>query len=116
MSKGKQADGDQQQFWQMAFETFKSSGLSVRQFCKQEGLAEPSFYSWRKRLAKVEEPVADKEEVYQFEPFIQVSMPAERTGTLEFVLFSGNTLKISHGTDIQTLSDVISVLHREGLC
>jgi hypothetical protein len=46
MSDGKQADGDQQQFWQMAVETFKSSGLSVRQFCKQEGLTEPSLYIW----------------------------------------------------------------------
>ena len=116
MSKDQKTDADQQQFWQMALETFKSSGLSVRQFCKQEGLAEPSFYSWRKRLAKVGEPVADKEEVYQLEPFIQVSLPAERTGSLELVLTSGNTLKISHGTNIQMLSDVISILHREGLC
>jgi hypothetical protein len=116
MSNGKQADCDQQQFWQMALETFKSSGLSVRQFCKQEGLAEPSFYSWRKRLAKVDGPDADKEEVCPQEPFVRVSIPAERTGTLELAFISGNTLKISHGTDIQTLSDVISVLHREGLC
>ena len=116
MSNGKKDDGDQQQFWQMALETFKSSGLSVRQFCRQEGLAEPSFYSWRKRLTKVDGPDFDKEEVYQPEPFIQVSMPAARTGILELVLISGNTLKISSGTDSQTLSNVISVLHREGLC
>ena len=116
MSKDQKPDADQQQFWQMALETFKSSGLSVRQFCGNEGLSEPVFYSWRKRLAKADGPDADKEEVCQPEPFIQVSIPTERTGSLEFVLISGNTLKISSGTDIQTLSDVISVLHREGLC
>jgi hypothetical protein len=116
MSNGKKDDADQQQFWQMAMETFKSSGLSVRQFCRQEGLSEPVFYSWRKRLGKADGPDADKEEVYQSEPFIQVSIPTERTGSLELVLISGNTLKISSGTDSQTLSDVISVLHREGLC
>jgi hypothetical protein len=116
MSNGKQADGDQQQFWQMALETFKSSGLSVRQFCGNEGLSEPVFYSWRKRLAKADEPAAVKEKVYQPEPFIQISIPDKKPEILELVLFSGNTLKISHGTDIQTLSDVISVLHREGLC
>ena len=38
MSKAKKSDTDQRQFWQMVLETFKSSGLSVRQFCKQEGL------------------------------------------------------------------------------
>ena len=46
MSKEQTNDTDQQQFWEMVLETFKSSNLSVRQFCKQEGLSEPSFYSW----------------------------------------------------------------------
>ena len=50
---------DQHQFWQMAIETWRSSGLTIRQFCKQEGLSEPSFYSWRKRLAPVKPSEAD---------------------------------------------------------
>jgi transposase-like protein len=40
------------------------SGISVKQFCKQQGLTEYSFYAWRKRLRK-KEPVrfalADRE-------------------------------------------------------
>jgi hypothetical protein len=51
MSKAKKADRDQRQFWQMVLETYKSSGLSVRQFCQQEGLSEASLYSWRKKLS-----------------------------------------------------------------
>jgi hypothetical protein len=30
------------------------SGLSVKQFCKERGLTEYSFYAWRKRLRKTE--------------------------------------------------------------
>jgi hypothetical protein len=32
------------------------SGISVKQFCKEQGLTEYSFYAWRRRLQK-KEPV-----------------------------------------------------------
>ena len=47
MSKAEKSNTDQQQFWQMVMETFKSSGLSVRQFCQQEGLCDPDLISSR---------------------------------------------------------------------
>jgi hypothetical protein len=50
MGKVRAIDGDQEQLWRMAIETWQASGLSVRQFCTAEGLSEPSFYSWRKKL------------------------------------------------------------------
>lgn len=116
MSKAKKTDTDQQQFWQMVLDTFKSSGLSIRQFCKQEGLSEPSFYAWRKRLTQVDESDADKEAVCQPDPFIQVSLPTEQHGGLELVLSSGNTLRISSPADSQTLTTVLSALCEAGLC
>ena len=114
--KQKESKSDQRQFWQMAIETWQSSGLSIRQFCKQEGLSEPSFYAWRKRLAQVDEPEANKEAVCQPEPFIQVSLPIEQRGGLELVLSSGHTLRISSPADIQTLTTVLSALCEAGLC
>ena len=116
MSNAKISDTDQQQFWQMVLDTFKSSGLSIRRFCKQEGLSEPSFYSWRKRLTQVDESETDKEEVCQSEPFIQVSLPTETYEGLELVLASGNTLRISSGADVKTLTHVLSALCEAGLC
>ena len=116
MSRVKKADTDQQQFWQMAIETWQSSGLSIRQFCKQEGLSEPSFYLWRKKLTQVDESDADKEAVCQPEPFIQVSLPTEKHGGLELVLSSGNTLRISSPADTQTLTTVLLALCEAGLC
>jgi len=106
MSNAKKPDTDQQQFWQMVLETFKSSGLYIRQFCKQEGLSEPSFYAWRKRLTQVDES----------DPFIQVSLPTEQHGGLELVLSSGHTLRISSPADTQTLTTVLSALCEVGLC
>jgi hypothetical protein len=114
MSNGKQADADQLQFWQMALETFKSSGLSVRQFCKQEGLAEPSFYIWRKKLA--DDCQQDNQRKYEPSAFIEVAIPQNNSVVIELLLISGNTLRIPHGVDAATLSTVLSVAHAADLC
>jgi len=111
----KPAKDDQQQFWQMALETFKSSGLSVRQFCTKEGLSEPSFYSWRKKLAG---DGSEQEDQRKPEPsaFIEVAMPQNTPAAIELLLTSGNTLRIPAGVDSTTLSTVLSVVRATGLC
>ena len=116
MSSEQKSESDQQQFWQMVLETFKSSGLSVRQFCQKEGLSEPSFYSWRKKLAQADDAETDKQEKLSSSAFIEVSIPKNNPAALELVLNSGNTLRISSGADSTTLNDVISVLQQVGLC
>ena len=106
---------DQQQFWQMAIETWKSSGLSIRQFCVKEGLTEASFYIWRKKLAG-----DDSEQEDQCKPessaFIEVAMPQNASVAIELLLTSGNTLRIPAGVDSATLSMVLSVARAAGLC
>ena len=106
---------DQQQFWQMAIETWRASGLSVRQFCTKEGLSEPSFYSWRKKLVG-----DDSEQENQRKPesssFIEVAIPQNASAAIELLLISGNTLRIPAGIDSMTLSTVLSVVRAAGLC
>jgi len=117
MSKSQnESKNDQHQFWQMVFETFKSSGLSIRRFCKQEGLTEASFYFWRKKLANAKESKSAKKGDCQPEPFIRVALPKDNHEYLELVLVSGNTLRISSGTDSETLTGVLSSLQEAGLC
>ena len=115
MSKVNESGGDQEQFWQMALETFKASGLSVRQFCKQEGLAEPSFYLWRKKLAG-DDSERDNQDKAESSTFIEVAMPQNNSAVIELLLTSGNTLRIPAGADSTTLSMVLSVVRTAGLC
>jgi len=42
--------GEAREFWETAIRLWGESGLSVREFCSREGLAEYSFYSWRRAL------------------------------------------------------------------
>jgi hypothetical protein len=114
MSKVREIDGDHEQFWRMAIETWQASGLSVRQFCTDEGLSEPSFYCWRKKLAGGS--VQDDKDKSEPSPFIEVAMPRSNPVTVELVFTSGNTLRIPAGVDPVTLSTVLSAVRSAGLC
>jgi transposase-like protein len=52
---GKQAEV--REGWKQRVADQEQSGLSVRAYCKQQGLGEHSFYQWRKRL-RTEAPVS----------------------------------------------------------
>lgn len=52
---GKQSEA--REGWKQRVAGQEQSGLSVRAYCKQQGLGEHSFYQWRKRL-RSEGPVS----------------------------------------------------------
>ena len=109
------SNNEKRQFWQMTIKTWRDSGMSVSKFCKAKGLAEGTFYNWRKKLADGQSQT-NKQKNLSSSAFIELTMPKNDPVALELVLSSGNTLRISSGADDKTLSDVLLVLHREGLC
>ncbi len=80
------------------------SGASVKQFCKEHGLTEYSFYAWRKRLQQtgpVRFALVERRPQPQ-EPAVEAA--------LELVLATGERLRISAGVDAATLRTVVDVL------
>jgi hypothetical protein len=78
--------------WAERIAAQQRSGASVKQFCKEQGLTEYSFYAWRERLQK-KEPVR----------FALVDRGAARQepateAALELVLTTGERLRISVGS------------------
>ena len=43
---------DRAVIWGERLWRYEQAGLTVAEFCRQEGVSVPSFYQWRKRLAK----------------------------------------------------------------
>ena len=41
---------EKEAFWRMVLDEHRGSRLSIRQFCKREGLGEASFYFWRREI------------------------------------------------------------------
>ena len=80
------------------------SGMPVKQFCKEQGLTEYSFYAWRKRLQE-QGPV-------RFALVERSARRQERTAepVLELVLATGERLRIGTGVDIPTFRAVLDVL------
>jgi hypothetical protein len=83
------------------------SGVAVRQFCKEQGLTEYSFYPWLKRLQK-KEPIR----------FALVDRGATRQepateAALELVMATGERLRIGAGVDAATLRTVLEVCGRD---
>jgi hypothetical protein len=90
--------------WAERIAAQQRSGISVKQFCKEQGLTEYSFYAWRKRLQE-SGPV-------RFALVERSARRQERTTepVLELVLPTGERLRIGTGVDITTLRTVLGVL------
>jgi hypothetical protein len=90
--------------WAARIAAQQRSGMSVKQFCKERGLTECSFYAWRKRLQEkgpVRFALVERSGRRQ-------ERPAE--AVLELVLASGERLHIGTGVDSATLRVVLGVL------
>src|SRR5690242_15866244 len=90
--------------WAERIAVQQRSGMSVKQFCKERGVTECSFYAWRKRLQ-------EKGSV-RFALVERSVRRQERTAepVLELVLATGERLRIGCGVDITTLRIVLDVL------
>ena len=43
---------EKEAFWRLVLEEYQRTDLTARAYCRQEGLSEPSFYAWRKKIHK----------------------------------------------------------------
>lgn len=82
----------------------RTSGVSVRAFCRQRGLCDHTFYMWRKRLAN--------EQDVRFALVETNAAPGLGNGnaTLELAMPGGECLRIPAGIDAATLRTVLAVL------
>ena len=109
MSTTSQRRSSQEQFWRAMLRRWHSSGLSVRAFCEEHGLAVPSFYAWRRTLAQRDSAVG-------FVPVQVIPEPEPRTpavgspSDLELVLAAGRRLRIGPGFDAPTLQRLLALL------
>lgn len=91
--------------WRERIAEHERSGMSVRTFCKERGIADHLFFYWRKRLRNPQQPVrfalVEKEAVRQ--------VPATEAA-LELVLGTGERLRIGTGVDGSTLRTVLEAL------
>lgn len=52
MSNGSVRSAEKEAYWRGHVDSQASSGDTIRGYCRQHGLSEPSFHSWRRELQK----------------------------------------------------------------
>ena len=126
-----QRDRAKERDWRRIVREWRRSGLSVREFCDWQEVAEPSFYAWRRELARRDEEAApaacssraksarrdtgkgsSRAAAPAFVPVRVVanaaSEPSRGEGGIEVHLLTGVRLLVPPGCDRELLRDVIA--------
>jgi transposase-like protein len=110
MAHGKPRDPRKEQRWRRLIQLWKNSDLTVRAFCAQHHVTQPSFYAWRRELQQRD--AATTFVPVQVEPDDQ-SAPAT---PIEVVLAGGRCVRITSGFDPATLRLLLAVLQEVPPC
>lgn len=124
-------DAGKEAQWRKLVVAHKSSGLSVREFCREAQVPEHSFYAWRRELSlrDAEGAIADgrasgtraktpavrggKSQSSAQEPsFVPIKLagPTSAAALVEVALAHGAVLRVHAGCDAATLAMVLAAL------
>jgi transposase-like protein len=105
----KQREPRRERVWRETMAAWQASGLSVRQYCRRHGLAEPSFYHWRRELQhRGARPTASAPPAF-------VPVTVVPAATLEVRCPSGHVVTLP-ATDAATLRTLFAALAPEASC
>lgn len=106
--------------WESRLARWRKSGLTVRQFCLSEGVSEPSFFQWRKRLAGGITPPSNSEPVGAGVRPVARFLPLELIGSsptddraVEIRLPTGVVLRVPAGVDDARLRLIVQLMRGE---
>lgn len=115
MGVGRPRDPRKRQQWERWLGLWRTSGLTVRAFCRQHGLSEPSFYAWRRTLQPRHRTTA------AFVP-VRVLVDAapgngrivnDPSASLEIVLTGNRVVRVGPGFDAASLRRLLAVLEEK---
>ena len=109
----RQEDAAKRWFWREVLARQRQSGLSIRDFCRREALAEPSFFWWRRKLAvrkRKRRADASGPPVARFARIKVTPLEQDGKPPLVIVLAGGVRIRVQHGADARLLGEVLAAL------
>ena len=107
--------------WRLLVEEQRRCGLSIRAFCREKAISEPSFYAWRKELQKRDaRRTADGGSNGRLIP-VDVILPTceharpssgDVKALLEICTPGGFTLRFGHDSTSETIARLLDVIAR----
>ena len=127
MARGNQRDRSKERFWRRLLRLWRRSGLTIRDFCREYAVSEPSFCAWRRTIAEHNQQTQHRrtsrrnrkprtDDTPAFLP-VQVITPATPLPCvpLEVVLAPERFVRVPSGFDPATLRQLLAVL-QESSC
>lgn len=117
MSRRGERDRAKERFWRRMLRQWRHSGQAVRDFCAEQGLAEPSFYAWRRTLAQRDRqerreprPAASRRNGQVGVPtFVPVHVTLGTAALLQLVV-GQRVVRVPAGFDPATLRQLLALL------
>jgi len=101
--RGPRRSESKEQFWRRVVNGHSKSQQSVREWCDRHGVSEPSFYAWRRELAK--------RDVVPGEPaLLPVTIRSLAAAPIEITWPGGVLVRVSPGCDLHLLRQTLQVL------
>lgn len=104
-------DGAKEQYWREMLARQAASGLSVREFCSQQGLKENSLYAWRQAIRQRDGTAKRTQKAAPFVPaVIRDGVPSESWLVVE--LSGGRALRVAGSISGERLAELVAALER----
>lgn len=103
--------------WRGLVEEQRRSGLSIRKFCQQRQISEPSFYAWRKKLQGRRTGNDEHDDPKQRLIPVVVTNPARdenncRSNPLEIATPGGFTLRFDQHAEPENIAQLLMVIRQ----
>ena len=120
MAKRMRRDRKKEAEWRRHLRAQGRCGLSVRRYCEDHGLSEPTFYYWKREVARRDAERRSTGDARQ-PAFAEITvtggdpsglLPATQSGdsAIEVTLDGGRTIRVGHGFDELTFLRVLGLL------
>ena len=108
---GKRQSGQEEtEFWKLVVESYQKSGMTVQQFCQQEGLSASSFYNWRKKLS-TDNDDSNIEESSGRSAFMEIGEIPCSPSALKITFPAGICIHAESSCNIELFREAIKILN-----
>jgi hypothetical protein len=120
--RDRERDPRKERFWRDMIRRWRRSGWTIRAFCAEHRLSEPSFYAWRRILAQRDQQATSAaawtDGRYDDLPaFVPLGVTPDSTPpVLEIIVDSGRVVRVPPGFDVATLRNLLAVLEETPSC
>jgi hypothetical protein len=97
------------QLWTDRLKRFRTADQTVAAFCAAEGVSVPTFYQWKRRLARAAPPAATPTVIP-----VRISTPDPTTTAVEALLPSGTLIRFAPVCDPGMIATVLRQLGAAG--